>query len=160
MRRFREWISQNPVVRFVWRNGAIVVVALLFLASFPLSNLYNLADDHEAARRLHLFAKYVLVATGFGLAVWFCPPNRLIVRLLLALFFLSELWDGVQYAVCRLAKPEDTTDFLAQAWGTGIPNSMCARVFNGEYPREIQVGILLVAFLLIMALWIRTRAAG
>lgn len=138
------------------RDYGVWLVALLFVLSFPLSSLYHIADDLEAARRLHLFAKYVLVATGFGLAVWVCPPQRVIVRLLLALFFLSELWDGVQYAVCRVAKPEDTTEALARAWGTGIPESLCTRVF-GSYPLVIQLVILAIGFSIIMALWVRTR---
>ena len=117
------------------------MVALLFALSFPLSNLYHIADDLEAARRLHLFAKYVLVATGFGLAVWACPPQRVAVRLVLGLFFVSELWDGLQYAVCRLASPKDTTASLAEMWGTGIPESLCVRVF-GEWPLVAQITVL------------------
>lgn len=117
------------------------VVALLFVASFPLSNLYHLADDHEAARRLHLFAKYVLIANGLGLAVWICPAQRVVVRLLLALFFVSESWDGAQYAVCRLASPKDTTEALRELWGTGIPESLCGRVF-GDGPAYVQYVVL------------------
>jgi len=132
------------------------MVALLFIASFPLSSLYHIADDLEAARRLHLFAKYVLVATGFGLAVWVCPPQRVVVRLLLGLFFLSELWDGAQYAVCRVVQPEDTTEALASAWNTGIPESLCIRIF-GPAPWLIQMAILSVGFIWIMWLWKRTR---
>lgn len=119
------------------------VVALLFVASFPLSSLYHIADDLEAARRLHLFAKYTLVATGFGLAVWACPPQRAVVRSLLALFFASELWDGLQYTVCRLSTSKDTTESLAEMWGTGVPKSLCERVF-GEYPLVVQVSILFI----------------
>ena len=132
------------------------MVALLFVASFPLSSLYHIADDLEAARRLHLFAKYVLVATGFGLAVWVCPPQRVLVRLMLGLFFLSELWDGAQYAVCRVVKPEDTTEALASAWSTGIPESLCIRIF-GPAPWLIQMTVLSIGFLWIMWLWKRTK---
>ena len=115
----------------------IWVVALLFAASFPFSSLYYIADDLEAARRLHLFAKYVLIATGLGLAVWVCPPQRVTVRILLCLFFVSEAWDGTQYAVCRLASPKDTTEALSKMWGTGIPESLCGRVF-GDGPLYVQ----------------------
>lgn len=128
-------------LRESWGDYGVWLVVLLFIASFPFSRLYEIADDLEAARRLHLFAKYVLVATGLGLAVWVCPPQRAAVRMLLALFFVSEAWDGMQYAICRLASPEDTTALLAEAWGTGIPESLCERVFGGD-PRLIQYPVL------------------
>lgn len=158
------------VLRFIWRHGAFFVVAALFVASFPLSSLYHIADDLEAARRLHLFAKYTLVATGFGLAVWFCPSNRVLVRLMLALFFLSELSDGVKYAVCRLVKLEDTTEALARTWNTGIPEGLCTRVF-GPAQWWVQMTILSAVFFWIIwlgwgdqivsgarSLWTRIRA--
>ena len=147
-------ISRDPVLRFIWwhwvkpvlwffgRYGGVILVASLFILSFPLSSLYHLADDLEAARRIHLFAKYVLIATGLGLAVWICPPQRLVVRTILALFFVSESWDGMNYAVCRLVKKDETTAFLADAWGTGVPQSLCARAFQSEYPRVIQITVL------------------
>lgn len=139
------------VVRFVWRYGAPVVVALLFVASFPLGSLYHIADDLEAARRLHLFAKYVLVATGFGLAVWFCPYQRVLVRLMLALFFLSELSDGAKYAVCRLAKPEDTTEALAKAWNSGVTDGLCTQVFG---PAQWWVQMTILSLVFIWIIWL------
>ena len=135
------------------------VVALLFVASFPISSLYHIADDLEAARRLHLFAKYVLVATGFGLAVWVCPPQRVVVRLLLALFFVSEAWDGTQYAVCRLASPQDTTDALSRLWGTGIPESLCGRIF-GDAPIVVQYTVLFSILGWILWRWNQARKAA
>ena len=142
-------------MRRAFSDYGIWIVALLFAASFPLSNLYHIADDLEAARRLHLFAKYVLVATGFGLAVWVCPPQRIVVRLLLALFFVSELWDGTQYAVCRLASPKDTTDALREMWGTGIPESLCVRVF-GDGPLYVQYVVLFLILAWILWRWKQT----
>ena len=145
----RKWLREQFGDYGVW------LVALLFVLSFPLSSLYHIADDLEAARRLHLFAKYVLVATGLGLAVWACPPQRIAVRAFLGLFFVSELWDGTRYAVCRLASPKDTTEALAQAWGTGIPEGLCSRVFG---PQQLWFQLAVLFSLFGWLLWLYTTA--